>query len=808
MGLSFLTPWLLAGGLLIAAPIILHLLMRQQPKPLIFPALRFVQLREQRNKRSLRLRHLLLLAARCLAIVLLALALARPSLQSGSLFGGGQDAPVAAAFVFDTAPRMEYRQDNQTRLEAARTVGDWLLTQLPPASEVAVFDSSTLAGDFAPDLVVAKQRVEALKTRASQQPLAEMLQAAFELVKNNKLERREVYLFTDLARAAWPERAAEQVAALRKKYADIELYLIDASAKDPKNTALGDLRLNHQVLSRQGNLQLEVPLSRVGGEESAEVAVYLLDDKGQPQKKGQTTRTLRPDMTDTVQFRVPLGEPGTYHGTVRLLNDDALAEDNIRYFSVEVRPARQILIAAPKPAESYAFFLKQALDPEPLRRAGQARFDVRVVTLDELAKVELGEFAAVCLLDPESLAPATAEKLRDYVKAGGGLAIWLGHNAQLKEFNTGVARELLPGALEQQWRAGSNSVFLAPTDLQHPVLAAFRGTETNNPWIDFPVRRHWQFDKLDPGVTVITNYNNRMPALLEKPLGRGKILCMTTPVSENANDRDAWNTLATGFEPWPFVMLSNEMLLYLAGTADERFNYVAGEEVLLQIPEAQRGLSFTLTNPAGDVLSPNVNQVTGLLRTQATEFAGHYRLRAGGTEGGVTRGFSVNIPASLSELTRLTNDELDARLGKGTYHLAKTKDEIDRTVSTARTGTELFPLLILLVAALLGGEFILSNKFYKRDDLGEGKARASLAGFGKGDVPVAEAAPNASEPEHAYAAWPTRQQAPPPAPAGRGAAPVGSPASTPAPPPYKPAPAMPPVMRPAPPPLPPSLRNE
>jgi hypothetical protein len=808
MGLSFLTPWLLAGGLLIAAPIILHLLMRQQPRPFIFPALRFVQQREQKNKRSLRLRHLLLLAARCLAIVLLAFALARPSLQSGGFFGDGQDAPVAAAFVFDTAPRMEYRQDNQTRLEAARAVGDWLLTQLPPASEVAVFDSSSLAGDFAPDLVVAKQRIEALKTRAAQQPLAELLQAAFELVKNNKLERREVYLYTDLARAAWPERAAEQVAALRKKYVDIELYLIDVGAKDPKNTSLGDLRLSHQVLSRQGNLQLEVPLSRVGGEETAEVAVYLLDDKGQPQKKGQTIRPLRPDTTDTVQFRVPLGDPGTYHGLVRLLNDDALAEDNVRYFTAEVRRARQVLIAAPEPAEGYAFFLKQALDPEPLRRAGQARFDVRVVSLEQLAKVELSEFAAVCLLDPTTLTPVSAEKLRDYVKAGGGLAIWLGHNASLKDFNTGATRELLPGALGQQWNAGNNSRFINPTDLQHPVLAAFRGTETSNPWVDFPVLRHWQFDKLDPGVTVITNFDNQLPALLEKQLGRGKVLCMTTPVSESANDAKAWNMLATGFEPWPFVMLSNEMLLYLVGTADERFNYTAGEEVILQIPEAQRGLTFTLTNPAGDVLSPNVNQVTGLLRTQATEFAGHYKLRAGGTEDGVTRGFSVNIPASLSELTPLTKEELDARLGKGDYHLAKTKEEIDRTVSTARTGTELFPLLILLVAALLGAEFILSNKFYKRDDLGEGKPRASLAGFQDKNAAPEIVAASASEPEHPYAAWPTRQQAPPPPPAGR--RPEGGPSSSMPPiatPPLKPGPAMPPVLRPTPP-IPPSLRNE
>src|SRR3972149_1759256 len=81
MSLSFLTPLMLAGAALVAAPIILHLVMKQQPKHLVFPALRFIQRREDANRRQLRLRHLLLLLLRCCAIVFLALAMARPSLR-------------------------------------------------------------------------------------------------------------------------------------------------------------------------------------------------------------------------------------------------------------------------------------------------------------------------------------------------------------------------------------------------------------------------------------------------------------------------------------------------------------------------------------------------------------------------------------------------------------------------------------------------------------------------------------------------------------------------------------------------------
>src|SRR5207237_2748613 len=76
---------LLVGGLLVAIPVVLHLIMRQKPKQLLFPALRFIHERRLANQRRLRLRHWLLLALRCGAIGLFALALARPSVASGVL---------------------------------------------------------------------------------------------------------------------------------------------------------------------------------------------------------------------------------------------------------------------------------------------------------------------------------------------------------------------------------------------------------------------------------------------------------------------------------------------------------------------------------------------------------------------------------------------------------------------------------------------------------------------------------------------------------------------------------------------------
>ena len=81
MGFSFLSPLLLGGIALVAAPIILHMMMRRNPVPHDFPALRFLQQQAVANRRRLRLNHLLLLLLRMAALALLAISLARPVLR-------------------------------------------------------------------------------------------------------------------------------------------------------------------------------------------------------------------------------------------------------------------------------------------------------------------------------------------------------------------------------------------------------------------------------------------------------------------------------------------------------------------------------------------------------------------------------------------------------------------------------------------------------------------------------------------------------------------------------------------------------
>src|SRR3954469_20131452 len=119
MDISLLHAGLAAGAALAAIPVIIHLVMRQTPKHVVFPALRLIHQRHRRSTKRLRVRNWLLLLARMALVALMALALARPALNSqGAL--GDSEVPSAVGLVFDTSLSMGYAVGGKTRLDEAK----------------------------------------------------------------------------------------------------------------------------------------------------------------------------------------------------------------------------------------------------------------------------------------------------------------------------------------------------------------------------------------------------------------------------------------------------------------------------------------------------------------------------------------------------------------------------------------------------------------------------------------------------------------------------------------------------------------
>ncbi len=774
---------LLLGAGAIAIPIVLHLLLRQQPRRMKFPAIQFLVESEQATRRSLQWRHWLLLALRCLALLLLAVVLARPQVGSNALgawllvpvpglltcvmavvaaaamlqgqrrlwvagssvmaavlamltaglafqamragaepLGRNRNAPVAAVLLFDSAPRMEFRHGNQTRLEAARAAAAHVVRQLPEGSVLAVVDARPDAPLFAQDRAAALTAIERLETSGATRPLAELLSASRFWLSQNGPPPKELYVFTDVSRGAWPDNAAP----LEASEPPIDIYLVDVGVDEPRNAGLGPLRLSAESLPPGGELVIETEVASVGlpGQRGVEVTVETPDPERPVVRDGQilwSEQKIRGAATVELDERAPaavtlrLGglTPGLVHGTVRLVGDDGLPGDNLRYFSIQVRAPTPVLVAA-GPGTAPSYFL-EAVAPREFRAAGKAEFSCQEVAIADLPTTKLDGVAAVCLLDPPPLSLDEWNRLTAFVEQGGGLGVFLGHNARAGEsFHDPAVERLLGGLPRRVWRAPAGDLFLAPEQYEHPVTREFRAIATSVPWDRFPIYRHWELAPA-PTTRTVLRFGNRLPALTETTVGRGRVLVMATPLSDGARPtgRDPWNELPTAPDAWPFIVLADQMTRFLAAGEPPRLNYESGEVAEWRGAPDSEPDRYRLFSP-----SQGTREVTtrdGRASFGFVDQPGNYRLR-GFRDQPLDRGLSVNLPPSATDIARATPVHLDRILGAGRYRRLANGEQIERDVGDARAAgvVELYPSLLLALVAIIGLEQLISNRFYGR----------------------------------------------------------------------------------------------
>ncbi len=282
MGLSFLSPLLLGGATLVAAPIILHMVMRRTPVPHTFPALRFLQERAIANRRRLQVSHLLLLLLRMAAILLLALALARPVLR-GAGWLPNAEAPVAAALVFDTAPRMLLREGNRTRLEQAVARGRLLLDKLPEGSQIAVLDTAGTPAAFDPVRAATEVRLDRLGAATPVTALPAAIAEARRLLETAELQRRELYVFTDCSHGAWdnaPPPPADAESATADAAPGPAVLYVDVAAGSPRNLAIESVELSGDRVAAGTPLVVSATISRVGTDAVRPLAREIVGEDG------------------------------------------------------------------------------------------------------------------------------------------------------------------------------------------------------------------------------------------------------------------------------------------------------------------------------------------------------------------------------------------------------------------------------------------------------------------------------------------------------------------------------------------------
>ena len=720
-------PILIVGVALAGLPILLHLIMKREPKRLPFPALRFLKQRQKTNQRKLRLRHFLLLAMRVLLIALFALTLYQPTLDSDGGWLSGEQ-PVAAVFVLDTTPSMGLRVADKTRLDDARQRALALLDDLPPGSKVAVIDTAdpTAAG-WEPSIGDARRKIEAYaQPRGGGQPVSAALTAAYQLLRSADAEAdtsdggpipRLVAVFSDRTAACWDAARADDLTKLRDAVPPpaVAHLFADVGADKPADVAITAADFRPQAVAKTHAATLAVTVQAAGADVASAVVRCRLDGTGTPDRK--EVANLRAGSPQPVTFTFRDLKPGFHQAEVSLETDDGLMADNVRYATVRVGEARKILTISDDPAD--ADFWKFAVEATD-------EFTCDVAT--PAAAGDFSGYEAVCLLGvadpgrPLRDGKSLWAKLSEYVGRGGKGLVIPGPNPVLTAYDPAVGP--LPGKLARvidtqagvQWAVDDKA-------LRHPLIAPFRGWKQLN--VDFlkNPRLAWKYWAAEaPPEHVVVTYDDapdpakRHPAVLERAFPNGgKVVMVTVPMDPGQRWHNYWETSESSWG----VVFPTLLVTHLAGrTSDANFSFRTGEPVPIRLPKPTGGkpLKLVLEGPgvSGPDATPAVaeGQTEYRLPADRTLSAGNYVLRT--EDKSWAEGFSLNPPAEEFDLEKVPVTAVEAVCGPNSVVPAgKELAFRDALELKFDQPLDLFPWLLIGVLLLVAVEGAVSNRFYR-----------------------------------------------------------------------------------------------
>lgn len=656
MPISFANPLLAWGALAAAIPLIVHLIQRRRPRPHPFAALELVRRSHKRNVRRLRLKRILLLAARTLILLAIPLALARPQFGTRAAAAAAEArGPAASAIVLDTSLSMGFVREGRPLLERARRDARDVLADRSAEEPVTV----VICGDGPPradapgfDRAAARRLIDEAEPTYLPADLTACVAEAARALGESELPAKRIWVATDLTAAGWRLDAPPALVPGEAGEVLPEITVMDAARGKPlPNLALTDLQIETASDVGPRGQAFLFTVRNFGDEPLQDVEAQLVIED-EVVARSFVDVEARGAVTRRLAHRFPAG--GSFTGSIRL-QPDGLEADDRRAFVVHVpRDLRALVVDGdPSPVRyrDEAFFVEAAL-----RMGGASPITVRTVDAETLPAESLDGYDLVFLLNVAAPDADTSARLHRFVEAGGGLFVTLGDNVDGDAFNHALG-ELLPRRLHLVKTAaerGSDqrpAARFADLDHRHPVLRIFGGAAGEG----FRAARTWRYYLLHPGregdgSQVLATWDDGAPALVAGEVGEGRVLLYTSTA-----DRD-WGDWAIQTSFLPTVQ---QAAGWLARALDERQT----PSLLVGAIHRIEGASEVAAIVGPDGQKRPLSHQAGALEVGGLDRPGLYRAQDASDAPLADFHFAVGVDSSESDTRRLDPAELRAHLG-------------------------------------------------------------------------------------------------------------------------------------------------
>ena len=733
--MGFLNPFMLFGITAVSVPIIIHLLNRRKFQKVVWAAMRFLKISVEQNQRRMKVEDLILLMLRCLLLVLLALALARPAIKqaAGDMFGQSK---VTGVIILDNSQSMGMSDGTQTRFEKAKKTAEQAIDSMPAGSATAIFLASDIVNGVVPeptfDFNLARKTIrEAVLTDRSSD-LAPAINKAVDTLKGRFAIRKEIYLLTDGQSLGWKQLGVIQQ-TLNKIKSDIRTHVVIINEHEERNLGVSELRLDSGMTPSKQPLRFAVRVTNYGREAARDVRVALNVDSD-PVSNEFNIDTLAPGESKSVSMFGRLRSEGFHSVTARIPEDRLPADDKRSVVIRAIKEVRVLLVdgePGAEPRDSEVFFLRHALTPVIASELGTYFVKPVQITLSEFASARLDDYDAVVLANVPEFSEGTALMIEQYLRRGGGLIIFPGGKINPVFYNESLLKKhnLLPasfGEVRGKAEQDENYLSLQTKDYDHPIVSIWNDEGSGTlgsarfyramqlipaPYTKQPAPKTGDNPKdaktQDAGEPrVVLRYTDGSPAVMERPWGLGRVIVFSSTADT------AWNDFAV--RP-AFVPLVHRALGSIVQRQDEGLNVRVGDKFLRRTAPELIGKDARVFKPRQTDAVLDLRRIdliggSPTLQYEQTDLSGAYEVSVAEPATGFK--FAAQPDPAESSLDELSKDQKQLLSDSGA-HIVEWMPNVSlkEAVTAGRSGLEFWLPIVLAALAVAALETFLAQWF-------------------------------------------------------------------------------------------------
>jgi hypothetical protein len=655
MNFAFLNPLFLFGLAAGILPILIHRLIQRKAIPRNFSAVRLLLQSERIMARPQRLKHILLLALRVLAVVSLVLLMARPVMMPQGLLAMTEGG--VKVLILDNSLSMGYREERGERYALVKKAAKEIIQKAK--GQAIIIPTAPVGGTAARGREIrwmgpeeAMKEVDAIPLSFGRGDPASALSRAYRELRDSK-GSKEILILSDMARGDWESFDLSKMGIVSSETS--VHFLRIGGAKEDANFAVKRVGLAEGDVVVGAPSRLEVTVVNFSDRSGSPLVQLYLSGM----KMDQKTVELKARGEGKIFFEFFPDRPGWMDGEIRL-SGDSLAGDDVFYFPLKVRERVKVLIVDGDPGRSLktseSYYLTRALNPGD---AETSSFLSRIITDGELAASDLRPFEALFLLN---VSKPSGSKLASFLESGKPVFLFLGDRISPDEYNR---IPLFPWRLREI--EGGEARRITQIDDNYEPLKLFSGP----PGESLKHASIRQYYRIEGATKNLLSLGNGDPLLVQANLGKGQLFLFTS----SANIK--WNDLPLKAAYLPLIQ------------------GLIKEAVGLSADSLPAGIRFG--EPFEEKSSPT--QVLG-----PSGGPGIYKFPL--TPGDMRKG--MNPPLEESDLSKVSEEEMQKRFGTIKIKMLEYKEEgMSKGLAGRR---ELWPFLLAFLLAVLAVEMGVASR--------------------------------------------------------------------------------------------------